>query len=191
MAGAAGGCILLRREALERIGGLAAIKGALIDDCSLAAEIKRGGAIRLDLADQAWSIRPYDGWQDIWRMIARTAYTQLKYSPLLLLGAALGMALTYLVPPILTIIGFFRGAGWAIPAAIAWAGMMWAYVPMLRYYGQPAWRAVLLPAVAFFYLAATVDSGRRHWLGRGGEWKGRAQANSVLSANRPGRAGKK
>ncbi|MGI4859618.1 MAG: glycosyltransferase [Janthinobacterium lividum] len=182
-AGAAGGCILLRRTALERIGGLAAIKGALIDDCSLAAAIKKGGAgggsIRLDLADDAWSIRPYDGWPDIWRMIARTAYTQLHYSPWLLLGACAGMVLTYLAPPVLTIGGLVAGAWWALPALAAWSMMMFSYGPMLRYYRQPAWQAVLLPAVAAFYLAATVDSGRRHWLGRGGEWKGRAQANNV------------
>jgi hopene-associated glycosyltransferase HpnB len=184
-AGAAGGCILLRRTALDRIGGMGAIKGALIDDCSLAAQIKRGGPIQLDLADEALSIRPYDGWQDIWRMIARTAYTQLRYSPWMLAGAALGMAVTYVVPPVLTIAGVIAGAWWAWPAALAWLAMGMAYGPMLRYYGQPAWQAVLLPGVAFFYLAATVDSGRRHWQGRGGEWKGRAQASSVLSAEPP------
>lgn len=178
-AGAAGGCILLRRTALERIGGLAAIKGALIDDCSLAAEIKKGGAIRLDLADDAWSIRPYDGWRDIWRMIARTAYTQLHYSPWLLLGACAGMVLTYLAPPVLTLGGLVAGAWWTLPALAAWGMMMFSYGPMLRYYRQSAWQVVLLPAVAAFYLAATIDSGRRHWLGRGGEWKGRAQANNV------------
>ncbi|MGI4855751.1 MAG: glycosyltransferase [Janthinobacterium lividum] len=191
-AGAAGGCILLRRTALERIGGLSAIKGALIDDCSLAAEIKKGragrGAIRLDLADDAWSIRPYDGWQDIWRMIARTAYTQLHYSPWLLLGACAGMVLTYLAPPVLTIAGALTGAWWMLPALAAWVMMMFSYRPMLRYYRQSVWQAALLPAVAAFYLAATIDSGRRHWLGRGGEWKGRAQANNV---NHTGKADEK
>ena len=189
--GAAGGCILLRATALHRIGGLAAIKGALIDDCSLAEQVKYGGAIRLDLADEAWSIRPYDGWQDIWNMIARTAYTQLRYSPWLLIGATCGMILTYVMPPLLTIIGLFSGAWWTLPAALAWFIMAMSYRPMLRYYGQSAKAAVLLPLVALFYMAATLDSGRRHWLGKGGQWKGRAQASNVLSDETLERAKKK
>lgn len=186
-AGAAGGCILLRRKALTRIGGMASIKGALIDDCSLAAKVKAGGEICLDLADEAWSIRPYDGWRDIWRMIARTAYTQLHYSPWMLAGATLGMILTYLTPPVLAIAGIPSGHWWGIPAALAWLTMVLCYQPMLRYYRQPIWRAILLPAVGFFYMAATLDSARMHWLGQGGQWKGRAQATNVLSAEESGR----
>lgn len=178
-AGAAGGCILLRHGALTRIGGLAAIKGALIDDCALAAAVKRGGSVRLDLADAAVSLRPYDGWKDIWNMIARTAYTQLHYSPWLLIGATLGMVLTYLAPPLLTIVGLLSGAPWGFAGLAAWVLMTRCYMPMLRYYKQsPLW-AVALPVVACFYMAATLDSGWRHSVGRGGHWKGRAQSSNV------------
>lgn len=178
-AGAAGGCILLRHSALERIGGMAAIKGALIDDCALAAAVKRGGSVRLDLADAAVSIRPYDGWSDIWNMIARTAYTQLHYSPWMLAGATLGMFLTYLAPPVLTFVGLSLGAPWGFAAMAAWLMMIRCYGPMLRYYKQSELWAIALPLVACFYMAATLDSGRRHMLGRGGHWKGRAQSSNV------------
>ncbi|WP_432261208.1 glycosyltransferase [Cupriavidus sp. TMH.W2] len=170
VAAAAGGCMLASRAALARIGGFAAIRGELIDDCSLAARIKPGGAIRLDLADDSVSLRPYDDWRSLWDMIARSAYTQLRYSPLLLAGAVAGMVLTYLVPPVLAI-------GWRLwPAWLAWGAMTVAYLPMLREYRQPAWLAPLLPVTALFYLGATIDSARRYWLRRGGQWKGRAQA---------------
>jgi len=180
MAGAAGGCILLRHSALARIGGMAAIKGALIDDCALAAAVKRsGGGVRLDLADAARSIRPYDGWNDIWNMIARTAYTQLHYSPWMLAGATLGMVLTYLAPPVLAIVGLSQGQPWGFAALAAWLMMVRCYGPMLRYYKQSELWAIALPLVACFYMAATLDSGRRHMLGRGGHWKGRAQSSNV------------
>ncbi|WP_316156367.1 glycosyltransferase [Cupriavidus sp. BIC8F] len=170
VAAAAGGCMLASRAALARIGGFAAIRGELIDDCSLAARIKPGGAIRLDLADDSVSLRPYNDWRSLWDMIARSAYTQLRYSPLLLAGAVAGMVLTYLVPPVLAL-------GWRLwPAWLAWGAMTLAYLPMLREYRQPAWLAPLLPVTALFYLGATIDSARRYWLRRGGQWKGRAQA---------------
>ncbi len=175
VAGAAGGCMLARRSALARIGGFAAIRHELIDDCSLAAQIKRGGPICLDLADDSISLRPYDDWRSLWDMIARSAYTQLHYSPWMLAGACLGMVLTYLAPPLLALGGLAAGALlW--PAWLAWAMMSLAYLPMLREYRQPAWLAPLLPATALFYLGATIDSARRYWLRRGGQWKGRAQA---------------
>jgi hopene-associated glycosyltransferase HpnB len=171
-AAAAGGCVLLRRSAYRRIGGFAAIKDALIDDCALARAVKTsGGAIWLGLTRKTRSLRPYPGIGDIWRMIARTAYTQLGYSPLLLTGTVLGLALTYLVPPALSFMG--GAAAWL--AGAAWAAMSLAYLPMVRFYGRsPVW-ALLLPAVALVYLAATIDSARRHWQGAGGEWKGRVQ----------------
>nr|WP_315592057.1 glycosyltransferase [uncultured Cupriavidus sp.] len=172
VAGAAGGCMLARRSALARIGGFAAIRGELIDDCSLAAKIKAGGSIRLDLADDSISLRPYDDWQSLWNMIARSAYTQLHYSPWLLAGAVLGMILTYLLPPLLALAG--GAALW--PAWLAWMLMTFSYRPMLREYRQPAWLAPLLPLTALFYLGATVDSARRFYLRRGGQWKGRSQA---------------
>jgi hopene-associated glycosyltransferase HpnB len=170
-AGAAGGCMLVRRSALARIGGMAAIRGALIDDCALARKIKAGGPIWLGLTAKTRSLRRYPGPGDIWRMIARTAYTQLDYSPILLGATVLGLILTYLVPPILTFAGGITG--WI--AALAWLAMSVAFVPILRLYGQPLVIAPALPLIALFYLAATIDSARRHWQGRGGEWKGRVQ----------------
>lgn len=172
VAAAAGGCMLARRSALARIGGFHAIRGELIDDCSLAARIKEGGPIRLDLADDSISLRPYDDWESLWNMIARSAYTQLHYSPWMLAGATLGMILTYLAPPVLALAG--GAALW--PAWLAWILMAVSYRPMLREYRQPAWLAPLLPLTALFYLGATLDSARRYWLRRGGQWKGRAQA---------------
>jgi hopene-associated glycosyltransferase HpnB len=172
MAGAAGGCMLIRRSALDRIGGVASVRGALIDDCALAAQIKAGGKIWLGLAAETRSLRRYDGLGDIWRMIARTAYTQLGYSPLLLAGTVLGLVVTYLAPPVLAL-----GAGGAAAylAGAAWLAMTIAFMPILRVYRLNLLIAPLLPAIASFYLAATIDSARRHWQGRGGEWKGRVQ----------------
>jgi hopene-associated glycosyltransferase HpnB len=172
IAGAAGGCMLIRRSALDRIGGVASVRGALIDDCALATQIKAGGKIWLGLAAETRSLRRYDGLGDIWRMIARTAYTQLGYSPLLLAGTVLGLVVTYLAPPILAL-----GAGGAAAylAGAAWLAMTIAFMPVLRVYRQQLLIAPLLPAIASFYLAATIDSARRHWQGRGGEWKGRVQ----------------
>lgn len=172
VAAAAGGCMLASRAALTRMGGFAAIRGELIDDCNLAARIKPGGAISLDLADDSVSLRPYDDWRSLWDMIARSAYTQLRYSPVLLTGTVVAMTLTYLAPPVLALAGGAR----LWPAWLAWAAMALAYMPMLREYRQPRWLAPLLPLTALFYLGATLDSARRYWLRRGGQWKGRSQA---------------
>lgn len=169
-AAAAGGCMLVRRTALARIGGIAAIRDALIDDCTLAACLKRHGRIRLDLTDSGTSLRGYGHVGEIWRMIARTAYTQLRCSPWLLAGTVAGMVVTYLVPPAMTIAG--DGAARTIALA-AWAIMCGCYLPMLRFYRRsPLW-APFLPVAALFYLGATIDSARRHWAGVGGAWKGR------------------
>lgn len=170
-AAAAGGCILIRRSAYERIGGYAAIKGELIDDCALAQAVKRGGSIWLGLTRDTRSLRPYPRLADIWNMVARTAYTQLRYSPLLLAGTVLGMAVTYLAPPLLLLAG--GNAAWL--GLAAWLALSFAYLPMLRFYGRSVMWAPLLPAAASVYLAATVDSAWRHWQGKGGEWKGRVQ----------------
>ncbi|HEY0522080.1 MAG TPA: glycosyltransferase [Stellaceae bacterium] len=177
-AAAAGGCILVRREALARIGGVERIRGELIDDCALAAAVKgQGGAIWLGLTQRTVSLRPYPEIGDVWRMVARTAYTQLRYSPVLLAGTVLGMIVTYLVPPLLTAAGLVFAIGspatWA--ALAAWVLMTVSFMPILRFYGITFAWAPLLPAVAFIYLAATVDSARLHWRGKGGEWKGRVQ----------------
>ena len=171
-AGAAGGCMLVRRTALTRIGGIASIRDALIDDCALARRIKDGGPIWIGLSAETQSLRRYPRVGDIWRMIARTAYTQLGYSPLLLVGAVLGLTVTYLVPPVLT---FAAGGAAAFLAGAAWLAMTVAFAPILLVYRQPLLMAPLLPVIALFYLAATIDSARRHWQGRGGEWKGRVQ----------------
>ena len=170
-AGAAGGCVLLRREALQRIGGLAAIRGEIIDDCALGRAVKRGGPIWLGLSAETRSLRPYPALADIWRMVARTAYAQLGYSPLVLVGTVIGLALTFLVPVAATVSGTA-----AVPLGLAtWALMACAYLPTLQFYGRsPAW-APALPAIALVYIAATIDSAWRHWQGKGGEWKGRIQ----------------
>ncbi len=173
-AGAAGGCMLVRPAAIARIGGIAAIRGALIDDCALAAAIKRaGGRIRLDASRATRSTRVYRTAGEIWSMIARTAFTQLRYSPALLAGTLLGMALTYLAPPLLSLLasGAARWLGLG-----AWVAMAVCFYPVARLYDRsPAW-GLALPAIAAFYSAATLGSAIDFWRGRGGRWKGRAQA---------------
>jgi hopene-associated glycosyltransferase HpnB len=170
-AAAAGGTILVRRAALQRIGGIDSVRGALIDDVALAAAVKRGGPIWLGHATLARSVRPYPHIGDIWRMISRTAYVQLRFSPLLLLGTVAAMALTWLVPPVAAL--FAAGsARWC--GAAAWVLLAACYLPTLRRFGRsPAW-APFLPLVAAFYTAATIGSAANHHLGRGVAWKGRA-----------------
>jgi len=175
-AAAAGGCMLVRRTALEEAGGIESIRAELIDDCSLAARIKHRGEgrhpIRLDVAARSVSLRPYDNSGEIWNMIARTAFTQLRYSGWLLAGTLAGMAIIYLIPPIAALV--LGPLGW--PAWLAWAAMCCAYAPMLRYYGRsPLW-APFLPLVALFYVGATFASAVRYWRGKGGQWKARVQA---------------
>ena len=172
-AGAAGGCMLVRRAALERIGGIAAIKSALIDDCALAAAMKRNGPIYLSLTNDAESLRIYGDLSEVWNMVARSAYTQLNYSPLLLAGTVPGLGLTFLAPPLLFV--FAHGTA-ALFGLLAWIIMALCYSPMLRFYNRPLWWAPLLPGVALVYLGATLDSALRHMRGKGGSWKGRYQA---------------
>ncbi len=175
VAGAAGGCMLVRPRAFERIGGIAAIRGALIDDCALAAAIKRsGGRIRLDPSRSTRSSRVYTSASEIWSMIARTAFTQLRYSWLLLLGTMIGMALTYAAPPLLTVMatGPARWLGCG-----AWLAMALCFAPTARLYDRhPAW-GIALPGIAMFYAAATIASAIAYGRGRGGQWKGRIQAS--------------
>lgn len=173
-AAAAGGCMLARRDALQAAGGIEGIRGALIDDCTLAASMKRQGPIRLSLTDRARSIRGYPDFQDIRRMVARSAYAQLRYSPFLLAGMVIGMALTYLAPVAFTVFG--HGVA-QIAGLVAWVIMAIAFQPTLRFYRlSPLW-GLALPAIALVYLAFTLDSAYQHARGRGGMWKGRAQAN--------------
>jgi len=170
-AAAAGGTVLLRRRALDRIGGIEAVRGALIDDVALAAAVKRGGRIWLGHSRLARSVRPYPGTGDIWRMVARTAYVQLRFSPVILLGTVLGLALVCLAPPLLAL--FAHGAARAM-GALAWAGSAASFLPTLRRFRQSPFWALALPAVACFYLAATVGSAVDHHRGRGVVWKRRA-----------------
>ncbi len=170
-AAAAGGTILIRTRALVRIGGLEAVRGALIDDVALAAAVKRGGRIWLGHSVLARSERPYPGFIAIWRMIARSAYVQLRFSRVLLLATTLGMALTWLVPPAAALFGTgsVRFLGLA-----AWAMLAVSYLPTLRRFGRSYGWAPLLPLVALFYMAATIGSAVDHHRGRGVSWKGRA-----------------
>lgn len=173
MAGAAGGCILLRRRALEKIGGLEAIRGELIDDCALARAVKHGGGqIWLGLNEPTRSVRDYRSLSEVARMISRTAFTQLRYSAALLAGTLLAMALVFVVPPVLAIgaAGPARALG-----ALAWLLMSLAWMPALHYYRRsPVW-APFLPLVAAFYAGCTMHSALAHWRGAGGLWKGRVQ----------------
>ncbi|MGE5724816.1 MAG: glycosyltransferase [Acidobacteriota bacterium] len=172
-AGAAGGCLLIRPQALARAGGMEAIRGEIIDDCALARAVKRsGGKLWLGLTDASASIRPYGSFAEIGRMISRTAFNQLHHSTLLLLGAVVGMAVTYLLPPALLL---SRHLAPIALGALAWAFMCAAYLPLVRFYRvNPLW-TFTLPLAALFYTGATLHSAVKFWLGRGGQWKGRAQ----------------
>ena len=175
-AAAAGGTVLIRRRALERIGGIAAIRGALIDDVALAAAVKPGGPIWLGHSGLARSIRRYPGFADIWRMVARSAYVQLRYSPPLLVLTTLGLALVFLVPPLAAAIG--PGAARACGFA-AWAVMATTFLPTLRRFRLSLLWTPALPAIACFYAAATVGSAIDHHRGRGVVWKRRAYAEKA------------
>jgi hopene-associated glycosyltransferase HpnB len=169
-AGAAGGTMLVRREALERIGGLNRIQKELIDDCALARQIKEGGnRIWLGLSETSVSTRRYSRLSEILHVIARTAYTQLEYSPLRLLGCVLGLALAFLAPPLLLL----TGGGAALCGGLAWLLMSLLYLPMVRFYRQAPFWALLLPLTALLYTWATLLSAWRHHRGQGGQWKGR------------------
>jgi hopene-associated glycosyltransferase HpnB len=173
-AAAAGGCMLVRREALRTAGGMTAIRSALIDDCALANNLKARGPIWIGLTERVRSIRAYPAIADIRRMVSRTAYAQLRYSPLLLAGTVCGLALTYLAPVALAI---FAGGAARFIGIVVWLAMAFAFQPTLRLYRQPKLWGLALPAIAAIYMAFTVDSAYQHARGRGGMWKGRAQAN--------------
>ncbi len=176
MAAAAGGCMLVRADALAQAGGIDAIRDALIDDCTLGQALKRQGPIWLGLTDRVHSIRVSDKFADIHAMVSRSAYAQLRYSPLLLAGTVAGMLLTYLAAPAAILSG--------IPAAQAlglatWGLMAATFWPTLRFYGlSPLW-GLALPAIAGAYMAFTISSAIQHSLGRGGRWKGRSQAKQI------------
>jgi hopene-associated glycosyltransferase HpnB len=174
MAAAAGGCMLVRSDALGMAGGIDAIRGALIDDCALARNLKPQGPIRLSLTQGVRSIRSYATVQDIRHMVARSAYAQLRYMPLLLAATVAGMALVYLLPIVLALFGHGLAQMLGLPA---WAIMAIAFQPMLRFYRlSPLW-GPFLPVIALAYMAFTLDSAYQYARKRGGMWKGRIQSN--------------
>jgi hopene-associated glycosyltransferase HpnB len=171
VAAAAGGTVLIRRETLEQIGGIEAIKEALIDDVTLARAVKKVGPVYLGHSGLATSIRPYPHFADIWQMVARTAFTQLRYSLGLLLLTLLGLTVVWLVPPA----AILFGTGWTLACGLgAFALACASYLPTLRRYRRnPLW-SLTLPLIALFYMAATVGSAFKHWFGSGSNWKARA-----------------
>jgi hopene-associated glycosyltransferase HpnB len=170
VAAAAGGCILVHRDALEKAGGIAGIRNALIDDCSLAAKLKTVGPIWLGLTERVRSVRPYETLSDVKQMIARSAYAQLRYSPLLLVGTTMGLLLTFVAPPML---GVFAAGLPRYLGLIAWLAMALSFVPMLRFYRlSPLW-SIALPGIAALYLYYTLNSAYQYLRRRGGQWKGR------------------
>ncbi|MFE6041261.1 glycosyltransferase [Streptomyces sp. NPDC056452] len=177
-AAAAGGCVLLRTGAAERARIPESIRQAVIDDVSLARAVQRsGGRIWLGLAERVDSARPYPRLADLWQMVSRSAYAQLRHSPLLLAGTVLGLGLVYVAPPATLAAGLLTGDAVAARAgAAAWAVMAGTYMPMLGYYRQSLWLAPLLPFTAVLYLLMTVDSAVQHYRGRGAAWKGRTYA---------------
>ena len=175
IAAAAGGCVLISNQALTSIGGIAAIKDALIDDCSLAQGVKsQGNNIWLGLSETTISLRGYNNLTVIWNTIARTAYTQLNYSPLLLVGTLIGMILVYLVAPIYLIVAILTNK-WLVVAicTLTWLLMTFAYFPTIKLYKLSIIWAIWLPAIAFLYTLMTIDSAVKYYQGKGGAWKGR------------------
>jgi hopene-associated glycosyltransferase HpnB len=175
-AAAAGGCMLVRADALENAGGIASIRNALIDDCSLAEKLKKVGPVWLGLTDRSRSIRPYDTLADVRRMIARSAYAQLRYSPLLLAATIAMMVLTFIAPPLLAIFatGLPRFLG-----IVVWLAMTISYIPTLRFYRLSPFWSLALPGIAALYLYYTIISAYDHVRGRGGQWKGRIHADAT------------
>jgi hopene-associated glycosyltransferase HpnB len=177
IAAAAGGCMLLRGETLRQIGGVDSIRHEIIDDCALARRVKTVGRVWLGIADETRSVRPYGSWRPLWDMISRCAFAQLNYSAGILVVLMAGMAVTYLVPPLLVLLSGSK-LGMALGGAV-WLAMAASFMPMLRLYRCPPLVALLLPAIATFYMAATLGSAVQYWRGRGGMWKGRFQAAAV------------
>jgi len=175
VAAAAGGTVLIRREALQRIGGIDAIKNCLIDDVALATSVKKSGAIFLGHSGLAASIRPYPNFADIWQMISRTAFTQLRYSPALLALTVLGLTVVWLVPAA----AILFGRGWPFASGLTAFGLSAiSYMPTLARYGRNRLWALALPLIALFYMAATCGSALNYWRGQGARWKSRAYGSS-------------
>ncbi|MBL7496028.1 glycosyltransferase [Frankia sp. CNm7] len=183
VAAAAGGCSMVRRRVLLEAGGLAAVRGAVIDDVAIARLVKKaGGQTWLGLADRVDSVRPYPRLADLWNMVARGAYTQPRHSRPLLAAAAAGLVLLFAVPVAATVTGLAAGAPLlAVLGGAGWLLLTASYVPMIRYYRQPLPAALLLPITAMFYLGMIVDSARRHFAGRGATGKGRTYRTLITS----------
>lgn len=178
VAAAAGGCILIQTEALMRIGGIESLKQTLIDDCTLAKLVKDTlpphRSIWLGLTKTTTSLREYSTLKPIWDMVARTAFTQLNYSILLLIGTLIGMFLTYLIVPIGFVIGMVNGnLPLSFICLIVWLLMSLSYFPTIKFYELSPISIFSLPVIAFLYSLMTIDSAIRHWQGKGGQWKGR------------------
>jgi len=175
LAAAAGGCMLVRTEALKKIGGVASIQNALIDDCSLAAKLKETGPIWLGLTNRVCSIRPYETFADVGRMISRSAYSQLRYSPILLIATTIAMTITFVLPPLFSLFA----SGWPqFLGLAAWIAMAFSFVPTLRYYGRSLVWSITLPVIALLYMCYTLNSAYQHLRQRGGQWKGRVHTNA-------------
>ncbi|HET9716045.1 MAG TPA: glycosyltransferase [Pseudolabrys sp.] len=175
VAAAAGGCMLIRSDALAKVGGLESIRNELIDDCSLAAKLKTVGPIWLGLTDRVHSMRPYETFSDVGKMISRSAYTQLRYSPSLLAATIVAMSITFIAPPYLALFA----TGWPrYLGLIVWLAMGFSFIPMLRFYRlSPLW-SFTLPGIAAFYMYYTLISAYQHLRRRGGQWKGRVQVRA-------------
>lgn len=185
VAAAAGGCALVSRQALERAGGIPALRGEIIDDCALAAALKPHGPIWLGISGEEHSLRGYRGLSGIWGMVARSAFTQLRHSVWLLVGTLLGLGVLYAAPPLLAASGSPMAASLA---AAAWILMAASFVPTLALYGRsPLW-GFALPLAGVLYACMTLDSARRHAFARGAEWKGRPGAGSTGAARLGGSA---
>ena len=178
VAAAAGGCVLVRAGALARAGGIESLRGEVIDDCALGRAVKRSGQrIWLGLADRERSIRPYAGLDDVWNMVARSAYTQLHHSPMVLAGTLAGLVLLYLMPPLSVLAWLLGSDSSAVGFGLAaWLLQAASFAPTLAQYERPPWLALALPAAGALYAAMTFDSARRHWQNVGATWKGRAGA---------------
>ena len=182
VAGAAGGCLLIRASTLDEIGGIETIAGEVIDDCALACAVKsRGHRIWMGLVSDTVSVRSYGSFSGVERMIARSAFNQLQHSTMLLTGTIAGLFITYLLPPLLLC---SRRKSRKVLGALAWATMIITYRPMVNFYRQPRWTVLMLPVVAAFYAAATIHSAILYWTGEGGQWKGRIQDRKQVIAPR-------
>jgi len=183
VSGAAGGCILIREKALTRIGGIEALKQALIDDCTLASLVKKSlppnHGIWLGLSNTTVSLRKYPTLNPIWNMVARTAFTQLNYSTLLLIGTIVGMFITYLISPIAFLYSLYTlNIPLLIISLITLLLMALSYYPTVKLYQLPIFYSFCLSAIAFLYTLMTIDSAFRHWQGKGGQWKGRVYGSN-------------